>query len=144
MTPEIAIFARWPEPGKAKTRLIPALGAEGAAKLYAKLLEVTVREARASGLPFHLRVTGDDPARFRDWLGDDDKWRNIAKHSIADFVSPGSLFSWLDNNANEIEAVFHMGASSSTTEKDADNVVSNNFSLSLALSRSLSFFSFQN
>tara|TARA_B100000678_G_scaffold260782_1_gene241842 strand:- start:700 stop:1287 length:588 start_codon:yes stop_codon:yes gene_type:complete len=71
MTPEIAIFARWPEPGKAKTRLIPALGAEGAAKLYAKLLEVTVREARASGLPFHLRVTGDDPARFRDWLGDD-------------------------------------------------------------------------
>ncbi|MEL7690964.1 TIGR04282 family arsenosugar biosynthesis glycosyltransferase [Citromicrobium bathyomarinum] len=71
MTPEIAIFARWPEPGKAKTRLIPALGAEGAAKLYARLLELTVHEARASGLPFHLRITGDDPARFRDWLGDD-------------------------------------------------------------------------
>ena len=71
MTPEIAIFARWPEPGKAKTRLIPALGAEGAAKLYARLLELTVREARASGLPFHLRITGDDPERFRDWLGDD-------------------------------------------------------------------------
>tara|TARA_B100000678_G_scaffold288428_1_gene296868 strand:- start:435 stop:1010 length:576 start_codon:yes stop_codon:yes gene_type:complete len=71
MTPEIAIFARWPEPGKAKTRLIPALGPQGAADLYAKLLELTVREARASGLPFHLRVTGDDPARFRSWLGDD-------------------------------------------------------------------------
>lgn len=71
MTPQIAIFARWPEPGKAKTRLIPALGAEGAAAVYRKLLELTVREARASGLPFHLRVTGDDPARFRAWLGDD-------------------------------------------------------------------------
>ena len=71
MTPEIAIFARWPEPGKAKTRLIPALGAEGAAKLYARLLELTVREARASSLPFHLRITGDDPARFREWLSDD-------------------------------------------------------------------------
>jgi uncharacterized protein len=71
MTPEIAIFARWPEPGKAKTRLIPALGAEGAATLYARLLELTVREARTSGLPFHLRITGDDPARFREWLGDD-------------------------------------------------------------------------
>ena len=69
--PEIAIFARWPEPGKAKTRLIPALGAQGAADLYRKLLELTVREARASGLPFHLRVTGGDPARFRDWLGAD-------------------------------------------------------------------------
>ena len=71
MTPQIAIFARWPEPGKAKTRLIPALGAEGAAAVYRKLLELTVREARASGLPFHLRVTGDDPARFRKWLGTD-------------------------------------------------------------------------
>ncbi|MBB3033588.1 TIGR04282 family arsenosugar biosynthesis glycosyltransferase [Alteriqipengyuania lutimaris] len=71
MTPEIAIFARWPEPGKAKTRLIPALGEQGAADLYARLLELTVREARESGLPFHLRVTGDDPARFRELLGED-------------------------------------------------------------------------
>ena len=71
MTPEIAIFARWPEPGKAKTRLIPALGAEGAAQLYRTLLELPVREARGSGLPFHLRVTGGDPARFREWLGSD-------------------------------------------------------------------------
>ena len=60
MTPEIAIFARWPEPGKAKTRLIPALGAEGATQLYRTLLELTVREARGSGLPFHLRVTGGE------------------------------------------------------------------------------------
>lgn len=70
-TPEIAIFARWPEPGKAKTRLIPALGEEGAAQAYRTLLELTVREARESGLPFHLRVTGGDPQSFRDWLGED-------------------------------------------------------------------------
>ena len=70
MTPEIAIFARWPEPGKAKTRLIPALGEQGAADVYARLLEMTVHEARESGLPFHLRVTGDDPARFKAWLGE--------------------------------------------------------------------------
>ena len=71
MKPEIAIFARWPEPGKAKTRLIPALGAEGAADLYRRLLELTVREARSSGLPFHLRVTGGKPQAFKDWLGAD-------------------------------------------------------------------------
>ena len=70
-TPQVAIFARWPEPGKAKTRLIPRLGAEGAAALYRKLLEMTVGEARTSGLPFHLRVTGGDPQRFRYWLGED-------------------------------------------------------------------------
>jgi glycosyltransferase A (GT-A) superfamily protein (DUF2064 family) len=30
----LVIFTRYPEPGKAKTRLIPALGAEGAAALH--------------------------------------------------------------------------------------------------------------
>lgn len=70
-TPQIAIFARWPEPGKAKTRLIPALGEDGAAQLYRKLLEMTVREARDSGLPFHLRITGCEPQAIRDWLGED-------------------------------------------------------------------------
>lgn len=67
----LTIFARWPEAGRAKTRLIPALGAEGAAALYRRLLEHTVAEARASGLPIELRVTGGEPARFHDWLGGD-------------------------------------------------------------------------
>ena len=70
-TPEVAIFARWPEAGKAKTRLIPRLGAEGAAALYRKLLEMTLNQVRESALPFHLHVTGGEPQRFREWLGDD-------------------------------------------------------------------------
>lgn len=44
----IAIFARAPEPGKTKTRLIPVLGAEGAAKLQAALIERTLMTARAA------------------------------------------------------------------------------------------------
>lgn len=70
-TATLTIFARWPEAGRAKTRLIPALGAEGAAALYRRLLEHTVREARASGLAIELRTTGGEPARFHDWLGGD-------------------------------------------------------------------------
>lgn len=69
--PRLSIFARWPEPGLAKTRLIPSLGAEGAAIVYARLLAHTVGVAQASGIPFELRVTGGDPAAFRDLLGDD-------------------------------------------------------------------------
>lgn len=38
----IAVFARAPVPGKCKTRLIPALGAEGAAGLAAQLLARTL------------------------------------------------------------------------------------------------------
>ncbi len=43
----ILVFAKAPEPGLAKTRLIPALGAEGAAALAERLLEHTL-EAAAS------------------------------------------------------------------------------------------------
>ncbi len=65
------IFCRWPEPGEAKTRLIPDFGPEGAAAIYAKLLAHTVEVARASGIPFELRVTGAEPDVFRSALGEE-------------------------------------------------------------------------
>ncbi|WP_338503533.1 TIGR04282 family arsenosugar biosynthesis glycosyltransferase [Sphingomonas kaistensis] len=66
----LVIFTRYPEPGKAKTRLIPAIGAEGAAALHRRLTEHTLAEARASGLAIDLRVTGAPEAAFREWLGE--------------------------------------------------------------------------
>ena len=63
------------------------------------------------------------------------KWRNIAKHPIADFVEPESLFGWLEDHAADVEAVVHMGAISSTMEPDADVIVQNNFVLSRDLWR---------
>ncbi|MES9964962.1 MAG: TIGR04282 family arsenosugar biosynthesis glycosyltransferase [Candidatus Sedimenticola sp. 20ELBAFRAG] len=41
---KLLIFAKAPVAGLAKTRLAPALGMEGAAKLYSQLLESTVRK----------------------------------------------------------------------------------------------------
>lgn len=69
--PMLSIFARWPQPGAVKTRLIPHFGAQGAAAIYTRLLVHTVAVARASGVPFALRVTGGDPARFRAAFGAD-------------------------------------------------------------------------
>lgn len=46
----ICIFAKAPVPGEVKTRLIPALGAAGAARLAHKMLLTTVAEAEAAGL----------------------------------------------------------------------------------------------
>ena len=45
----IIVFARAPVPGAAKTRLIPALGELGAARLHAGLVRHAVRTALASG-----------------------------------------------------------------------------------------------
>jgi hypothetical protein len=56
----VAILARAPIPGQAKTRLIPALGAEGAAHLQRWLLQRTVAMALAADVgPVTLWCAGD-------------------------------------------------------------------------------------
>ena len=67
-TTRIVIFAKAPVAGLAKTRLIPALGAEGAARLARRMLLHTLREASAAAVgPVELCVTPhpSDPA----WQG---------------------------------------------------------------------------
>ena len=46
----IVVFARAPEPGRAKTRLLPLLGADGAAALQALLIERTLATALAASV----------------------------------------------------------------------------------------------
>lgn len=71
ITPRIILFARFPAPGIAKTRMIPALGAHGAAALHRHLVEKTLETIRAAELPFAIHVTGAPCADFADWLGGD-------------------------------------------------------------------------
>jgi uncharacterized protein len=47
--PALIVFARAPEPGRVKTRLVPLLGAQGAARLHARLAEQTLATALAAG-----------------------------------------------------------------------------------------------
>ncbi|MGH7022330.1 MAG: ADP-glyceromanno-heptose 6-epimerase [Caulobacteraceae bacterium] len=67
-----------------------------------------------------------------DWLGEAalGKWRNLARHPVADFVAPLDLPSWLETRGKDVEAIIHMGAISSTTEPDTDRIVTTNFCLS--------------
>lgn len=46
----VQVFARDPEPGRTKTRLIPALGAEGACACYLCLLDATLARVRSAEL----------------------------------------------------------------------------------------------
>ena len=63
----IVIFAKAPVPGKVKTRLIPALGAEGAAQLAAKMLHSTAREALESDVG-SVELCADPDPPHRDWF----------------------------------------------------------------------------
>lgn len=86
-----------------------------------------------SNLVAGLEAHGVNDIVICDVLGSDDKWRNIAKREIRDVVHPDRLFDYLDNHAEQIEMVFHMGAISSTTEKDVDLIIDMNFVLSRRL-----------
>ena len=70
----LLIFTRWPEPGKTKTRLIPALGPEGAAKLQQQLTEHTVQTAHnfrcQADAPCQITIfyTGGTRQQMEQWL----------------------------------------------------------------------------
>ena len=68
-----------------------------------------------------------------DYMGEDDKWRNVAKHAVAAFVDVDSSLDWLDARASLIESVIHLGAVSTTTERDVDKIVARNIRYTLAL-----------
>jgi ADP-L-glycero-D-manno-heptose 6-epimerase len=68
-----------------------------------------------------------------DWLGQDERWRNLAKHEIADLIAPEALMPWLAHSAKDLEAVVHLGAISRTTEPDVDLIVRHNVRASLDL-----------
>lgn len=64
----IGVFAKAPVPGFAKTRLMPLLGAAGAATLQAKLTEQAVQKAVASGARVTLWTAGaPDHAHHPIW-----------------------------------------------------------------------------
>jgi len=61
----IAVFARAPVAGAAKTRLIPAIGATAAARLHRKLVQQTLKTACAAKLgPVTLWAAPDTSHRF--------------------------------------------------------------------------------
>jgi ADP-L-glycero-D-manno-heptose 6-epimerase len=88
-----------------------------------------------SNLVAGLEKRGHNDIIICDTLGRDEKWRNIAKRELAEFVPASELMEFLDDHASEISTIYHLGGVSSTTETDADLIVSSNFQLPVKLWR---------
>ncbi|MCR4376947.1 MAG: ADP-glyceromanno-heptose 6-epimerase [Rhodospirillales bacterium] len=84
-------------------------------------------EQRAKATGHSRRIVVVD--RLRDAM----KWKNIAKRELYEIIPPEDMFDFLELNASNVDAIFHMGAISSTTEIDVDKIVLNNFRLSVDL-----------
>jgi rSAM/selenodomain-associated transferase 2/rSAM/selenodomain-associated transferase 1 len=73
MPERLMVFTRFPEPGKTKTRLIPALGAKGAARLQRQMTEHIVATAATvsnrPGLTIEVYHEGGNTGLMQQWLG---------------------------------------------------------------------------
>jgi uncharacterized protein len=72
---KLIIFTRFPEPGCCKTRLIPALGAAGAADLHRRMTAHTLVEAgqlrRQRATAVEVRFTGGSASQMRAVFGEE-------------------------------------------------------------------------
>jgi ADP-L-glycero-D-manno-heptose 6-epimerase len=68
-----------------------------------------------------------------DWLRDDERWRNLAKHEISEIVAPESVIEWLQSKGDRVRGIVHMGAISATTETDVDLIAEKNIRATLRL-----------
>ena len=70
---KLIVFTRYPEPGKAKTRLIPVLGKAGAANLHRLMAQRTIARAlslqNSRRLSVEIHHTNDSQQQMQDWLG---------------------------------------------------------------------------
>jgi ADP-L-glycero-D-manno-heptose 6-epimerase len=85
-----------------------------------------------SALCASLNDAGRDDLVIVDHFGTGDKWRNIAKRDFHEIVPLDALPAWLERYGGEVEAVFHLGANSSTFADDADDIIKTNLNAAIA------------
>ena len=89
-----------------------------------------------SALVWGLNERGIAEVVIADRLGSTDKWRNLAPLRFEDYLEADELFPRLESGAlGEFTLVLHMGACSSTLERDASFLARNNFEFTKTLAR---------
>lgn len=83
-----------------------------------------------SNLAADLNNAGRTDLLLVDDMGLQGKWKNIAKRRFIDIVSPKEIIELLPKLGGA-DAVFHMGANSSTTSTDGDEILQTNLRCSM-------------
>jgi len=80
-----------------------------------------------------LNRIGIDDIVAVDNLAHADKFRNLVRYEIADYLDQAELASALEGLSGAVEAVFHQGACSDTMESDGRYMMENNYRYSARL-----------
>ncbi|HTU48697.1 MAG TPA: ADP-glyceromanno-heptose 6-epimerase [Bryobacteraceae bacterium] len=89
-----------------------------------------------SALVWELNRHGLKNILIADFLGTNEKWKNLAPLQFADYIEADDLLERIRESPHvfsDIGAVLHLGASTSTTETDAEYLIRNNFEYTKAL-----------
>ncbi len=81
-----------------------------------------------SNLVRELNARGESDILVVDSLGKTEKWKNLVGLRYEDYIDKEDLFDVLEElPLDEIKAIYHLGACSSTTETNADYLAYNNY-----------------
>ena len=81
-----------------------------------------------SALIWELNEHGCENIVVTDMLGTTSKWKNLAPLRFEDYLEAEDLLPRLEHGAlGKFDTIFHLGACSSTTERDAAFLIRNNF-----------------
>ncbi len=86
-----------------------------------------------SALIWELNRRGLTNILVADFLGQDEKWKNLVPLRFADYLEADELLQRVEKSPqlfSNIDVIFHLGACSSTTETDAAYLIRNNFEFS--------------
>lgn len=82
-----------------------------------------------SALVWRLNQRGDEHIIIVDNLGTSEKWKNLIPLRYSDYLDKNSFIDNLEKGFydGKLSAIIHMGACSSTTERNADYLMENNY-----------------
>ena len=83
-----------------------------------------------SGIVWGLNQRGIDEIICVDNLGESDKWKNLRALRFAEYEEKEDFREMIQDGTfdnKKIDAIIHMGACSSTTERDASYLIDNNY-----------------
>ncbi|MFP4416707.1 MAG: ADP-glyceromanno-heptose 6-epimerase [Chitinispirillaceae bacterium] len=82
-----------------------------------------------SAIIWQLNKRGRQDILVVDHLGESEKWRNLVPLTMLDYLDRTEFIEKLESGEfnGQIEAIFHMGACSATTERNADYLMENNY-----------------
>lgn len=89
-----------------------------------------------SALVWALNQRGHTDIVIADLLGSDEKWRNLVPLQFEDYVEANVFRERLRQGADafgRFQTVFHLGACSATTERNASYLIDNNFAFTKEL-----------